>query len=167
MKKLILTVSLTLGSLISAFSADYIAVAKNGNIYDEASAKYITVNQNNDDLSVIPGMVFATTEHTPGWYKIEYSPGLHAFIPDQITASSFKKVNPGTYDISNNPGNKITIQGNGNDWNASVGANTYKGTLNQEILIFFDNQNRVAFTVVDLGNGPVAISYDNSVTKFF
>lgn len=154
-------------TVVSASAADYVAIAKDGNVYDEASAKYITVNQNNDEVAVIPGMVFSTTEHTPGWYKIEYSPGVHAFIPEQIVATSFNLVAPGTYDVANNPGHKLTVEGSGDTWNASAEGKSYKGKKAQDILIFLDNQNNIAFSVVDLGHGPVVITYDNNVTKFF
>ena len=151
----------------TAFAADYVAVAKSGNVYDDASAKYVTVNQNNDDVAVVPGMVFVTTEHTPGWYKVEYSPGIHAFIPEQITASDFSPVKEGSYDISNYAGKKLTVNGSGDNWKATVDGKEYKGVKNQDILIFLNDKNNIAFSLVDLGNGPIAICYDNSVTKFF
>lgn len=168
-KSVRLTVSLlfALNFCLPSMASDYIAVAKNGNIYDEANAKYITVNQNNDDISVIPGMIFATSEHTPGWYMIEYSPGLHAFIPDQITASNFNTVTAGTYDIKNNPGQKLLVDNSGGEWVASSNGKSYKGLLQEDFIIFFDNQNNMVFSLVDIGDGPIAITYDNSVTKFF
>ena len=160
-------VALMLGSSISVVAADYVAVAKNGNVYDEASAKYITVNQDNEDVAVIPGMVFPTSEHTPGWYKVEYSPGLHAFIPDQITATNLKPLAPGTFEIVNMPGHQLTAQKDGDSWVAIVEGNSFKGEKFQEIVVFLDKTNRQAYSLVDLGNGPIAISYDNAVTKFF
>ena len=153
---------------ISGVSAqDYVAIAKDGNVYDDANAKYITVNQNNDDVAVIPGMVFETSQHTPGWYKVEYSPGLHAFIPDQIVSSNFNAVKPGTYDIKNNPGHKLTAQADGDNWSANVEGKNFKGIKNQDIIVFMDDNNKIAFSLVDIGDGPIAITYDNSVTKFF
>lgn len=149
------------------FSQDYVAVAKDGNVYDEANAKYITVNQNNDDVAVVAGMVFATNQHTPGWYKVEYSPGIHAFIPEQITATSTKPVSTGSYDILNFPGHKLEAKGAGDTWSATVDGTTYKGIKSDELLIFLDDNNKVAFSLVDLGTGTIAISYDNSLTKFF
>lgn len=151
----------------TAFAQDYISIAKNGNIYDEASTKYITINQNNDDIAVVPGMVFATSQHTPGWYKIEYSPGLHAFIPEQIVASNFKTVQPGSYDISNNSGQKLNASKEGDSWTATVDGKTYNGKQSQDIIVFLDSNNKPAFSLVNLGNGPIAITYANSVTKFF
>lgn len=155
-------------SFVSSLSAqNYIAVAKDGNVYDDANAKYITVNQDNVDIAVIPGMVFETSQHTPGWYKIEYSPGLHAFIPEQIIASNFKEVMPGNYDIKNLPGKKVNITKDGVNWSASMDGKSFKGSQFEDIVVFFNDSKNVVFSLVDLGNGPVAITYDNSVTKFF
>lgn len=167
MKKLFASVAIAFAAAGSILAQDYIVVGKAGNIYDEANAKYITVNQNNEDLSVIPGMVFAMAQHVPGWYKVEYSPGLHAFIPDQIAASTFVAVAPGTYDIKNNPGQKITLAGSGDAWTATVDGKTYKGVKQGEIIIFTDGSKNPAFTIVDIGSGPIAINYNNAVTKFF
>lgn len=165
--KYFLSTILAVAAFGTAIAQDYVAVAKDGNVYDDANAKYITANQNNDDVAVIPGMVFVTTQHTPGWYKIEYSPGLHAFIPDQIAASNFKPVGEGSYVIKNNPSQKIDVKGSGDDWNASTNGKTFKGKKYEEILIFLDENNKVAYSLVDLGSGPIAITYDNTVTKFF
>ena len=165
--KIFLTTFLAIGLCLPVFSNNYIVVAKDGNVFDEANAKYITLNQNNDNVNVIPGMVFETSEHTPGWYKVEYSPGLHAFIPEQITASNFKVLKPGTYNINNNPNQKISVQGSDNNWTATVDGKTYKGLESENILIFVDNNNKIAFSLVDIGSGPIAINYDNSVTNFF
>lgn len=166
MKKFVAAVSLVLMALSPILAQDYIAIAKDGNVYDEASAKYITVNQDNEDVAIIAGMVFSTSQHVPGWYKVEYSPGLHAFIPDQIAASSFKPVQAGTYEVKNNPGQNLTVVNDGG-WSASADGKNYKGIESQDILIFVDANNNLAFSLVDIGTGPIAISYDNSVTKFF
>ena len=171
MKTLITKISslLFLGMFVSVpvLAQDLIAVAKDGNVYDEASAKYITLNQDNEDVCVIPGMVFETSQHTPGWYKVEYSPGLHAFIPDQIIANNFNTIVPGTYDIQNYAGHKITAQLSGDEWTATVDGNNLKGKKVEDIIIFLDSTNKIAYSIVDLGDGPIAITYDNSVTKFF
>lgn len=163
---LVFLILLVSGTGVS-IAQNYIAVAKNGNVYDEANAKYITVNQNNEDVNVIPGMVFASSQHTPGWYKVEYSPGLHAFIPEQIVATNFTSVSPGSYDIKNNPGQKLKVEGNDDNWTGTINGNSYKGIKFEDILIFVDNNNNQVFSLVDLGNGPIAVTYDNSVTNFF
>lgn len=151
----------------NSMAQDLIVVAKEGNVYDEASAKYITLNQNNEEVAVIPGMVFATSQHTPGWFKVEYSPGLHAFIPDQIASTEIQPVKPGTYNVTNNPGQKIIVTGAGDTWAAECNGKNYKGVMINNILLFEDDNHKPAFSLTDIGNGPVAISYDNAVTKFF
>lgn len=166
MKKLLSLIICSIFTVSGIASQDVVAVAKNGNVYDDANAKYITVNQNNEDLAVIPGMVFTTTQHTPGWYKVEYSPGLHAFIPDQITGPSLKPVSAGIYEIQNNPGHQISVEGSGDNITATAEGKSYKGKVIDNILIFVDGNN-IVYSIVDLGNGPIAITYDNSVTKFF
>lgn len=160
-------IAMAICSIIPVSAKDFVAVTKNGNVYDEASAKYITVNQDNEDVAVIPGMVFAASQHTPGWYMVEYSPGIHAFIPDHITSTSLNPVPAGTYTLQNNPQQQITVQGSGDNWNATVDGNSYKGQEVQNILIFTDALGNIAYSVVDFGTGPIAITYDNSVTKFF
>lgn len=167
MKKFLLALIFGSLSLVNINATDFIAVGKDGKVYDEANAKYVTLNQNNDDVNVVSGMVFATTEHTPGWYKVEYSPGLHAFIPEQIVTGDLRQVQPGTFEIKNNPVQKLNVQGSGENWSANIDGKNYKGTLYGDILVFVDENNKVAYSLVDLGNGPIAITYDNSITNFF
>lgn len=151
----------------SCFATDYVAIAKNGNVYDEANTKYITVNMNNENVAVVPGMVFSTSEHIPGWYMVEYSPGLHAYIPEQIVANNFTIPYPGNYKVANNPSQSITIDNENDHWTASSNGKFYKGNRNEDIVIFMDDANNPAFSIVDFGNGPIVITYENSVTKFF
>ena len=159
--------SMCLFTALSLAAKDFLAIAKNGNVYDEANAKYITLNQNNEEVSVVPGMVFETSQHNPGWYMIEYSPGLHAFVPDQIVSSDFKPIQAGEYDIKNQSGHKLSVKNSGQDWTATVDGNVYQGLKSENILVFYDSNNKIAFSLVDIGNGPVAFTYDNAVTKFF
>lgn len=167
MKKFFSIFSFLIIGALSVFAQDYVVVAKSGNVYDDANTKYITVNQDNDNVTVIPGMVFSSSQHLPGWFKVEYSPGLNAFIQEQITTGNFNPVNSGTYNIANYPGHKLTVEGSGNDWKASVDGKNYQGIDFQNILIFKDINNNIAYSIVDFGNGPIAITYDNSVTNFF
>ena len=165
--KFLTLLALGIITYIPLAAENLIAVAKNGSVYDEANAKYVTLNQNNEDVNVIPGMVFEASQHTPGWYKVEYSPGLHAFIPEQIIASNFNTVSPGTYSFQNNPGQNISVQNSGDVWTAIVNGTNYQGKIIDNILVFVDENNKIAFSLVDIGNGPIAVTYDNSVTKFF
>ena len=164
--RLLAAISISAMAYFTVSAQDFVAVSKNGNVYDEANAKYITLNQNNENVDVVPGMVFSTSEHKPGWYKVEYSPGLHAFIPEGITATTFNKVSPGTYKIQNMPSHELSAQQNGTEWTATVDGKTYNGKQVEDIVVFYDNTT-IAFSLVDVGEGPIAITYDNSVTKFF
>lgn len=151
----------------TVWAADYVAVAKDGKVFDDPSPKYVTLNEKNQEVNVAPGMVFKTTEHTPGWYLIEYSPGLHAYLSETVATNNFNPPTAGSYDIKNNPGHKLTVQNNNGNWSASADGKTYEGSLNGDILIFSDQNGYPAFSLVDLGQGPIAICYDNSVTHFF
>lgn len=148
---------------------DFITVNREGNIYDQANAKYITENQDGEEINVMPGMVFKTSERTPGWYKIEYSPGLHAYIPEQITANGLKEPQPGSYKVANNPIEILEVHKNGEDWTALSGNTTFKGIVFNGIVVFNDNADngKPKYSLVDLGSGPIVINYDNSLTKFF
>ena len=167
-KKIAFAVGLACSCVASLSAQDYVTVGKDGNVYDEANAKYITVNQNNDDVTIVSGMVFATSQHTPGWYMIEYSPGLHAFIPEQIVITPTIAPQPGIYDIKNKPGQKLNVRNDGDEWIASVDGLDFRGVKSDNVIVFLDGStNAVAYSLVDLGSDPIAITYDNSVTKFF
>ena len=146
---------------------NYIAVDKNGKVFDEANTKYVTLNQNNAEVAVLPGMVFKSLEKSPGWTMIEYSPGLRAFIQENIISSSLNSPTPGTYDVKNLPGQKLTAEQNGEEWKGTVSGKTYNGKKYGEIVIFVDDSNQPAYSLVDLGSGTIVMSYDNSVTNFF
>lgn len=154
-------------SIASIIANDYVVISKEGNIYDKANAKYATENQNGDEVTILPGMVFSTSEHTPGWYKIEYYPGLHAFLSEALVSQKFESPKSGTFTVSNKPATEVIITSSGNSWTLTAGNNEYIGFEAGNILIFTDNSKNVIFTQVDLGDGPIVISYDNAVTKFF
>ena len=83
MKKFRFTLfALLCGLTLSAFADNYIAIGKEGKVYDEPNTKYATLNQNNQEVNVVPGMAFKQLEKSPGWYMIEYSPGLRAYIQE-------------------------------------------------------------------------------------
>ena len=149
------------------YGASYVVVSKNAKVYDEPSAKYVTLNQDNMEVSPVPGMVFKTDEHTPGWFKIEYSPGLHAYIPEQFVASDIKEPQTGSYKVANNPGETVSVKKNGSEWTAVSGGKTYKGIIDGNIIIFLNDDGYPSYSLVDLGQGGMVISYDNAVTNFF
>ena len=167
MKTKILILFYILSSAFSVCAEDFVAVTKNAKVYDEPSGKYVTLNQNNEDVSPVPGMVFKSFEHTPGWYKIEYSPGLHGFIPEQVVSLISSTPQPGTYKVANNAGETVTVSKDGTSWSIMTGDKKYPGTENNNVIVFTNAKGDPAYSLVDLGNGGIVINYDNSVTKFF
>lgn len=148
---------------------NYIAINKTGKVYDDASAKYVTLNQNNGEVVIQPGMVFKTFEKKPGMIMIEYSPGLRGFIDEKITTTDINLPVAGISDISNNKSSKAEIANDTNGgWSLKANGKSYKGKVEaNNILVFFDETNNPAYSVVNFGNGNVVVSYDNSLTNFF
>lgn len=162
-----LIAALFLISSASVFADNYVAVGKDGKVFDDASPKYVTLNANNDEVNVTPGMVFKTKEHTPGWYLIEYSPGLHGYLPEQVVAGSINSPVPGNYEVKNNPGQTLNVKNADDNWSATVSGQDLKGKREGNIVVFLNESGNPAFSLVDLGQGGIVINYDNSVTKFF
>ena len=169
MKKILRIMPVVLLSLVSfqVYAEHFVTVGKAGKVYDESNTKYVTVNQNNEELNIEPGMVFKSSERSPGWAKVEYSPGLHAFIQESILTADLKTPVPGNYDIKNLPSKKLEVSNSGQNWSASDGAKSYKGIILDNAVLFFDDGGQAVFSLVNLGNGGVVFSYDNNITKFF
>ena len=153
----------------STIMADtFIAVNKEAKVFDEPDATgYVTLNQKNEEVTALPGMVFKLSENKGGWNLVEYSPGLRGYISDQVKQSKFILPKAGTYKVANKPTDKITVVTNAGKWSASIGGKTYQGDLSGNIVVFFDDKKMPAYSLVDFGNGPIVMTYDNSVTKFF
>lgn len=152
---------------LSAFADDYIAVGREGKVFDDPSPKYVTLNEKNEEVTVIPGMVFKTNEHKPGWYMIEYSPGLHAYLSETVVSNNTVAPKAGTYDVRNNPGHKLAVENSAGNWTAAADGKSYAGSQNGNIVVFTDASGNSAYSLVDFGDGPIVICYDNSVTRFF
>lgn len=153
----------------STIMADtFIAVNKETKVFDEPDATgYVTLNQKNEEVKALPGMVFKLSENKGGWNLVEYSPGLRGYVSDQVKQSKFTLPKAGTYKVANKPADKLTVENNGSKWTATIGGKTYQGELSGNIVVFFDDKKIPAYSIVDFGNGPIVMNYDNSVTKFF
>lgn len=152
----------------SVFADEYVIIGKESKVFDEPDATgYVTLNTSNEEVSLVPGMVFKTMDNEQGWYIIEYSPGLRGYLSEQ--AKAVKTVSPksGTYTVSNNPSQKLTTSVSGDKWNGKIGDKTYPGQAFGDAVVFFDEKGNPAYSMTDIGNGAVVISYDNAVTKFF
>ena len=165
-RKLILLSALAIS--LSAFAEEYIIVGKDAKVFDEPNAKgYVTLNRNNEEVILTPGMIFKTLDKAKGWYIIEYSPGLRGYLSEQCKVSIAKAPTPGTYTVTNYPSQKMNVTASENEWTASIGDNQYKGKTYGKVVVFLDNNGKIAYSLVDLGDGTIAISYDNAVTNFF
>ena len=152
-----------------SIAQNYLAVDQPGKVYDDAASKYVTLNEKNEDVSILPGMVFKSIEKKPGVVMIEYSPGLRGFIDENITSPGLVAPSPGTYQIANQSGKtfKVEVDDNGK-WKGISENATYPGILaDNNIVVFVDPSGNVAYSLVDLGKGGIVMNYDNNITKFF
>lgn len=153
---------------VSTFGEEYIIVGKDAKVFDEPNAKgYVTLNRKNEEVILTPGMIFKTLDNSKGWYIIEYSPGLRGYLSEQCKVTSLKAPAPGSYVIANYPSQKLDVSGEADNWTATVGDTQYKGKTFGKVLVFLDGNGKMAYSLVDIGDGPIAISYDNTVTNFF
>lgn len=153
---------------LSAFGEEYIIVGKDAKVFDEPNAKgYVTLNRKNEEVILTPGMIFKTFENSKGWYIIEYSPGLRGYLSEQCKVTTLNAPAPGVYTVANFPSQNLKVSGSADNWTAVVGDNQYNGKAFGKVLIFTDDTGKMAYSLVDIGDGPIAISYDNTVTNFF
>jgi hypothetical protein len=170
--KLSHTVSkITLGILllapVAASAQTLIAISKPAKVFDEPNAKgYVTLNQKNEEVHLEPGMAFRTFDEVKGWYLIEYSPGLRGYVSKFRTAEAVPP-KAGTYKVANKPDEKITVTLNGDKWSATSGNKKFTGATADNIVYFLDENKKAAYSLVDLGEGPIVMSYDNTLTRFF
>ncbi len=170
MKKIkTLTLSfLTLAVPLCAYADTFVVVGKETKVFDEPNAKgYVTLNTKNQEVILQPGMTFKTLETTSGWHIIEYSPGLRGYMSEQVKTVPGQLPKAGTYSVSNAPSQKLKAMSDGDKWSAIVGDKQFSGQSFGNVVIFFNEKNIPAYSLVDIGEGPIVMTYDNSVTKFF
>lgn len=155
-------------SALSAGAETFVAIDKQSKIFDEPNVKgYVSLNTSNQEVTPVRGMVFKSLEHNNGWHVVEYSPGIRGYLSDQAVGTPSKLPTPGSFNIANLKGSTLKVNHLGDKWEAEANGKSYPGFAQDKILIFTDSNNYPVFSVVDFGDGPVAISYDNSVTGFF
>lgn len=152
----------------SALADNYVVVNKAGKIFDAPDATgYVTLNSNNEEVLLCPGMVFKVLESAHGWHIVEYSPGLRGYLSEQVTATECTLPKPGNYSIHNIKGIQLKATKTDGVWGAQVGDKSFKGKEFGKVVVFFSANGHPAYSLVDFGKGCVVVCYDNDVTKFF
>lgn len=152
----------------TAFADDYVVVNKPAKVFDTPNTTgYVTLNSKNEEVTIAPGMVFKSLESNNGWHVIEYSPGLRGYLSELVVSSKNRLPNAGVYKISNFQSCQISASCENNVWKASVDGKIFSGKVFGNAVIFFAENGQPAYSLVDFGKGPVAFSYDNSITRFF
>lgn len=147
---------------------DYVVVGKAAKVFDEPDATgFVSLNSKNQEVTLQPGMAFKKLEKQTGWNIIEYSPGIRGYVSDQALAPKTVMPKPGTYKVANKAADSLKADNANGAWTATVNGKTYNGKAFGNVVVFFSDPKTPAYSLVDLGNGPVAMTYDNSVTKFF
>ena len=151
-----------------SFAQSFAVVNKDAKIFDEPNVKgYVTLNTQNQEVTPQSGMVFKILENNKGWYLVEYSPGLKGYLSQQYTCSPESVPNAGIYPVTNQPGSKIAISFKNGIWSAEASGKTFQGKAFDNIVVFFNSDNQPAYSLVNLEGKVIAMSYDNSITKFF
>ncbi len=152
----------------SAFAESYVVIGKEAKVFDAPNATgYVTLNTKNEEVVLQPGMVFKVNDSANGWYVIEYSPGLRGYLSEQAKAATTAAPKAGTYTVSNSPSRKLSVTGSSDKWSANIGGKQYSGKAFGDVVVFFNENGTPIYTLTDLGSGPIVMTYDNSVTKFF
>lgn len=163
-----ITFGILSGISFNMVADDYVVVGRNAKIFDSPNVKsYVTLNSKNQEVTLIPGMALKKLESNNGWHMVEYSPGLRGFLSVQSTANGLKIPESGSYPIRNIKNKQLKVSCKENIWKAETDNKIYKGKLFNNIVIFFNDKNQPAYSLVELEDGIIAISYDNAVTKFF
>lgn len=166
--KNIATILFVLAASLSASADNYIVIGREAKVFDEPDATgYVTLNTKNKEVVLQPGMVFKTFDESKGWFIIEYSPGLRGYLSEQARTSVKTPPEAGTYSVANNPSQKLNVTKTGHKWTAKTHDKQYSGEVFENVVVFFDDKKNPAFSLVNLSSGPVVMTYDNSVTKFF
>lgn len=145
----------------------FVTVSEEGKVFDGPSADYVTLNKNNEEVTLLPGMVFKCLESTNGWSLIEYSPGLRGYVSEQIETLDSRTPRPGLYNVANSKKETVYVKKEGDQWSLTVGFTTYSGSFADNAVIFYDANGNEAYSLADFGSGCVVMNYDNKITNFF
>ncbi len=150
---------------------DYIVIKNATKAFDMPIAKdeYASRNDNDEFVTLLPGMAFKVTEKKTGWDVIEYSPGLRGMVMQnmEIANTGLNKPIAGSYKVTNNSSENISISVNGNIWTLKSNGKSYSGRIFDNVVVFFDKDVNPAYTFVFMDGKPYVYNYSNKLTKFF
>lgn len=153
------------------FAEDMLIIGKDTKVFETTVAKdeYAAVNQNDEPVILRQGMTFGIKEKKAGWYVVEYTSGLRGMVMQNVVAddATVKSPTAGTYKVTNNPTETVTITNNGSSWNLTSGNKSYSGLASGKSIAFTNANGNVAYTLVNISGKPMVYNYNNTVTKFF
>jgi len=170
MNKLILTSTLLFGSVLMMSAEKYAAVLKDTKIFEEPDAQGFTAqNQNGDEITVNAGMVFNILEEKPGWYVVEYSPGIRGYIVQSFTVpvNELQKPTGGDYSLANNKTVIVNVALADGAWTLSREGKNLTGLEKGNVVAFPDSKGVIKYTIVKFGGKTYVYDYSNALTHFF
>lgn len=170
--RLSLTIIAALLYATYAQARDFVVIAKEAKVFEKPNTKaYATTNREGNDVNLSSGQAFECLETKDGWHKIVYSPGLKGYILDLMCApaSSLKMPQPGSYKVGNDAADTLKAVKNAAGWTASSTKHPVqlRGEVFGNVIVFAASDGVPVYSLTVLSGKPVAMAYDNSITKYF
>lgn len=157
--------------LASASAQNLVTIGNETKIFEKPNVNsYATSNTQGQDITLSPGMVFQQSDNNSGWTKIQYTPGLNAYLLDSQIAklATLKPLKNGSFTVKNNPSVTVSISGAGTPAiTLKAGDKIYTAITDGNMALFKDQYGNPAYSFVELNGQPTVYSYDNNVTHFF
>ena len=170
-QKYLFAALLSLASIPQIVNAKRIVIEADTKVFETPIAKdeYAAVNDNDDPVILLKGMAFPVQEEKAGWYIIEYSPGLRGMVMTNVVADSKTVATPtvGTYTVTNNPKEKVTVAKDSNGFTLATSESNYKGDLEDNVILFKSGDGATAYSLTVQNGKPALFTYSNAITKFF
>ena len=170
MKKLMISLLLVGGTLSPAAAEKYAAILKDAKVYEEADPQgFVAQNMKGKDITVSTGMVFEVVDEKPGWYVVEYSPGIRGFLVQSFTVPSgeLQKPEAGDYPLSNNKEVIVNVAFADGAWTLSSNGLNLSGQQKGNVVAFSDKEGNMKYSLVKFGGKNYIFDYSNDITHFF
>lgn len=171
MKKLIIISTTLLAMTPFMANAKRIVIGADSKIFETPIAKdeYCAVNDSDEPVILVKGMAFNVIEEKAGWYMVEYSPGLRGMVMTNIVADpkTIAAPAPGSYEVKNNPKEKITVSKDADVYVLNSAKKTFKGNMEDNVIIFKNPEGTNAYSITIQEGKPMVFNYSNEITKFF